>query len=358
MESDCLSYDSCEGAGERLARLRGRASRFFESLSVAELARPAHRHQWISDWLRVAADYGRSAQAARAEGAARTMLEAWVCSLTALEVARSLSCPGDPVAGDLAGKIGDSLRDFEDDAGPVIERVKLDGFERESPPTGFFLPALRHGRPAPVVICVADDHTAMDSMMSRILSASCGRTMSILLVDVGTSPLGRSFKPEHLLQCWLQYLEARPDVDSRRIAVYGEGAGASHASRLALLDRRIAAAVCDGGIATPVMRRASLRWMIGAEQAGTATEPLLPSRRIPCPLLVVVGSRSMVWEEDALELNSGYRQAGADCATVVPNRIPHPLGEVENFVAVDDFIFQWLDSKLGEARQLAPVTYL
>lgn len=66
----------------------------------------------------------------------------------------------------------------------------------------------------------------------------------------------------------------------------------------------------------------------------------------------------MVREQDALELQAGYRQAGADCSIVVPNRIPYPLGEVENFVAVDDFIFEWLDSKLGTARRLDPVVYL
>ena len=42
----------------------------------------------------------------------------------------------------------------------------------------------------------------------------------------------------------------------------------------------------------------------------------------------------MVREQDAIELQAGYRQAGADCSIVVPNRIPYPEGEVENFIAV------------------------
>jgi hypothetical protein len=66
----------------------------------------------------------------------------------------------------------------------------------------------------------------------------------------------------------------------------------------------------------------------------------------------------MMREAEALELQAGYRHAGADCSIVVPNRIPYPLGEVENFIAVDDFIFQWLDSKLGTAGRINPVTYL
>ncbi|WP_368367101.1 alpha/beta hydrolase [Bradyrhizobium commune] len=308
--------------------------------------------------MRIADDYRTFAETAREDRSTLIALEAWLCSLTAVEVARSLSCPGDFATDDLVEKVGVSLKGFKDDAGPAIERVKIDGFD-QGELTGFFLPAC-HGSLAPVVLCIGDEDIMQGSMMSRLLPASLRRNMSLLLIDVGNSSARLPLKPAHILQCWLDYLEARGDIDPRRIAVYGEGAGASHASRLAVLDRRIAAAVCDGGIMTPVMRRASLSRIAGAGQAvdSGASTALAPSRRIACPLLVVVGSRSMVWEQDALELQAGYRQAGADCSAVVPNCIPHPLGEVENFVAVDDFTFAWLDSKLGAGRQLDPVTYL
>jgi hypothetical protein len=358
MEGDHWPHGSCDGAGRSLTHLRNRASGFFESLSVAELVRGAHRHLWLSDWLRIADDYRAFAETAREKGSVQIAKEAWLCSLTSFEVARNLSCPGDIESADLEDKVDLSLKGFEDDAGPAIERVKIDCVD-EAELTGFFLPALSHEPSAPAVICVSDEESTLGSMMSRLLPASLRRNMSLLLVGAGNSSVRRALKPGHMLQCWLDYLAARPDVDPRRIAIYGEGAGAVNASRLAFSDRRIAAAVSDGGLLTPIMRQASLRWMTGqAAHDGASTGSLLPSRRIPCPLLVVVGSRSMVWEQDALELQANYRQAGADCTVVVPNRIPHPLGEVENFVAVDDFIFGWLDSKLGTARQLEPVTYL
>ncbi|MGY8634242.1 alpha/beta hydrolase [Bradyrhizobium sp. 14AA] len=360
MEGDYWPHGACDGAGGSLVRLRKRASEFFESLSVAELARKAHRHLWAADWLRVAEDYRTSAESALADGSGRIACEAWICSLTAFEVARSLSCPDDLVSTDLADRGGVSLSSFEDDAVLAIERVEIDGLDLGAL-TGFFLPASRRGPSAPAVICIADEEISLASMMSRLLPAALCRNMSLLLIDAGNSPVRRALKPEHALQCWLDYLDARPDVDSQRIAIYGEGTGASHASRLVLSDRRIAAAVCDGGLLRSVMRRASVHWMTGVEQAawdGASARPLLSPRRIACPLLMIVGSRSMVREKEALELQAGYRQAGADCSVVVPNRIPYPEGETENFITVDDFIFEWLDSKLGAARRLDPVTYL
>jgi hypothetical protein len=358
MEGDHWPHGSCDGAGGSLVRLRKRASEFFGSLSVAELARETHRQLWLSDWLRVAEDYWTSAEFARANGADRIAREAWMCSLTAFEVARNLSSPGD--LGDLADKVELSVRSFSDEADPAIERVELEGFDHAAL-TGYFLPALRHGPSAPAVICIADENITLASMMSRLLPASLRRKMSLLLVDAENSPAPRLLKPQHILQCWMDYLDARPDVDSQRIAIYGEGTGARHASSLALLDRRISAAVCDGALVTPVMRQAAIRWMTGAGQSGhdaSAADSPLPPRRIACPLLVVVGDRSMVREQEALDLQASYRQAGADCSVVVPNRIAYPRGEVDNFIAVDDFIFDWLDSKLGADRPLDPVTYL
>ncbi|KYG23882.1 hypothetical protein SE92_29590 [Bradyrhizobium sp. AT1] len=356
MEGNHWPHGSCDGAGANLARLRHRASEFFDSLSVADLVRERSRHLWVSDWLRVADDYRISAESAHRDESAPIALDAWLCSLTALEVARSLSSPGDLADADLSDRLDIGLKGLESEVGPAIQHVKIDGLD-QGPLTGLFRPAFRQER-SPAVICIADEGVTLGAMMSRLSPAICHRNMSLLLVHAGNASIRRPFKAEHMLACWLDYLAARPDVDTRRIAVYGEGAGASHASRLAMSDRRIAAAVCDGGIAAPIMRRAWLRARRGVAQAATPPDWLQPSRRIPCPLLVVVGSRSMVWEEDALALQAGYRQAGADCSTVVPTCIPHPLGEVENFIAVDNFILEWLDNKLGAGGQLDSVTRL
>lgn len=360
MEIDGWPDGLCDGTGRSLARLRNRASSFFESLSVAELVCGTRRRTRIADWLKVADGYRTQAASARDEGSLQAAAEAWLCSLTALEVVRSLSCAGDLESVDLAEEVRISLTGFQDDAGPAIERVTIDCFGQGTL-TGFFLPTPPRQPSPPVLVCVSDEEITLGSMMSRLLPASRFQSVSLLLVDAGVPSARHSFKPEHVLQCWLDYLEARPDVGQQRIAIYGEGAGAIHASRVALSDRRIAAAVCDGGLLSPVMRRASLRWMTRSGQAaehGTAAAPPLQLRRIPCPLLMAVGSRSMIWEQDALELQAGYRQAGAACFVVVPNRIPHPLGEVENFVAVDDFILEWLCSSPGAVRQIEPVTYL
>ena len=360
MDGDHWPYGSCDGAGGNLVRLRGRASEFFDSLPVAELASEAHRRLLISDWLRVAEDYRTLSEFARADGSGRIAHEARMCSQTAIEVVRSLSCPGDITDADLAGKVATGLRSFEDGAGLAIDRVEIDCFGQEVL-AGFFVQGGRRGACAPVVICISDEDITGSSMMGRLPPALLRRNMSLLLIGACNSSHRRAFKPEHVLQCCLDYLQARPDVDRQRIAIYGEGAAAPHASRLALTDRRIAAAVCDGGLLTQLMRRAPFRWMTGLEhsdQDGSSAGSMLPSRRLSCPLLVAVGSRSMVREREALELRAFYQQAGADCSIVVPNCIPHPLGEVENFIAVDDFIFEWLDSKLGAGRQLDPVTYL
>jgi hypothetical protein len=360
MDCDYWPHGFCDGAGGSLARLRKRASAFFESLSVTELVRETQRESWISDWTRVGDDYLMLAESMHGAGSAYAVGESCLCALTAFEVARSLAYLEDPASIVLADKIGPSLSKLEECFAKPIERVEIDCFDQGTL-EGVFLPAVCGGASAPAIICVGDEDVTLSSMLSRLLPASIGRRVSLLLIDGRNASAFRSSKPEHALGCCLDYLDDRPDVDSSRIAVYGEGAGASHASGLASSDRRIAAAVCDGGLWASHRRQASVRWITGVwHEAGNESpiRPLPISRTIPCPILMVVGSRSMVREEDALELQAGYRQSGAHCSIVVPNAIQNPLGEVENFIAVDDFVFDWFDNKFGSARQLNPLTYL
>lgn len=339
--------------------MRKRAGEFLESLSVAELAHDTHRQLWVSDWMRISDDYRALAVTARGEGSVWAEREAVLCTLTSLEVARSLNCEGDPADADLAGAMAASLDSFEQDLGHPVERITLEGHD-DGALTGFFVPALQRESPAPTVICVAGEDTRPGAMVSRLLPAALRRNISLLLTDAGCSPLRRRFKPEQMLRCWLDHLADRPDVDPRRIAIYGEGEGAGYASGLALSDRRLAAAVCDGGLSTSTTRRASVRWMTGLDHSvgDEAAAAFLPSRRIPCPLLMVVGGRSILREQDALAMLAHYREADADCSVVVPHHIPHAAGEVENFIAADDFVFEWLEGKLGGARQFDPVIRL
>ncbi|WP_228747883.1 alpha/beta hydrolase [Bradyrhizobium sp. BR 10289] len=280
--------------------------------------------------------------------------------MTALEVARSLSSSEEAAGIVLADKIGLSLGKLEDRAAKRIERVEIDDLDYGTL-EGIFVSAACDGAAAPAVICVADEETDLSAMLARLLPALPGRRVSLLIVDGSNASVARSSRPEYALGCWLDYLTGRADVDSKRIGVYGEGAGASHASRLACSDRRIAAAVCDGGFWASHRLRASVRWITGVWHEvgdGGPTRSLPTARHVPCPILVAVGRRSMVREEDALELQAAYQQSGAHCSVVVPNAIRSPLGEVENFVAVDDFVFDWFDDKFGPARQLGPLAYL
>ena len=359
MDCEYWPHGFSDVAGGSLARLRKRASAFFEGLSVTDLVRETQRKSWISDWTRVGDDYLMLAESARGAGPDHVVGESYLCALTAFEVARSLSYSEDPASIVLADKIGLSLSKLEDCFTKPIDRAEIDCFD-QGPLEGLFLPATCDESSAPAIICVGDEDVTLSSMLSRLFPAALCRRVSLLLIDGRNASAFRSSKPEHALGCWLDYLDGRPDVDSSRIAVYGEGAGASHASRLASSDRRIAAAVCDGGLWASHRRQASVRWIAGVwhEADKSPIRPLRISRTIPCPILMVVGSRSMVREEDALELQAGYRQSGAHCSIVVPNAIQNPLGEVENFIAVDDFVFDWFDDKLGSARQLDPLTYL
>jgi hypothetical protein len=85
--------------------------------------------------------------------------------------------------------------------------------------------------------------------------AALGRGISVLLVETSEviasltraevsqdSPLDKSLGPiaDHLI--------SRSDVDASRIAAYGDGVASIYATRIAVEDCRIAAAVCDGGL--------------------------------------------------------------------------------------------------------------
>lgn len=153
-----------------------------------------------------------------------------------------------------------------------------------------------------------------------------------------------------LLSYCLDYLSAKPEIDATRIAVYGEGLSAPLATGIAVADRRVAAAICDGGLWSWIRVRASIDWMTRTsgvldERACSAHRSRL-ARRLKCPILVLSGGRSIVSVSEAVKLEADCKAASIDLELLLP---PTPEGVFEEFVACDDGVFKWLERKFERA---------
>lgn len=357
MEGDCWLRAFSNNDGANLARVRRSAAAFLSRLLTGELQ---GRDRWIDNWIKIGDGYQTSAELAL-NTSLDSANEAWLCALTAFEVAKQLTSPDDSTGRALAERVEISLGKIECSHVRPLERVETNFFDH-AVLRAYFLPAASGKASSPVVICIADKEVSIDAMLSRLLPATSSRRLSTLIVDGGDAFRHHRFRPEAFLGSWLDYLERRPDVDASRIAVSGEGMAASFASSLVASDRRIAAAVCDGGLWSSRFYRANVCWMTGnwesAWEQEAETRRFQFARRTRCPVLIVAGGRAIVNAQDALEVQADCKRVGVECSVAISQTPQSISGEFENFIVKDDFIFDWLEQKLGLYRQFEAVSYL
>ncbi|MGV7212010.1 alpha/beta hydrolase family protein [Bradyrhizobium sp. UFLA05-112] len=348
MDGDWRLQASLSDTSDDLVCVRNRAAAFLEEFSTSDSKEKEH---WLLHWMTVGDQYRASAELAVKDNLPDTASEFWLCALTAFEVARQLACPENSSGVVLADRIEGSFRSLESCAPDRVQRVEIEFFERVLL-AGYFLPAARRERPAPAVIFISDEESSAESIASRLLPAVNDRNMSVLVVSGDDASKHRLFKPEAFLASWLNHLECRADVDAGRIAVSGERMAAGYAARIAVCDRRIVAAVCDGGLWASLRHRASVGWMTGIWDPAcdrTRASSLELVRRMRCPVLIVAGGRALFDQQNALELQADCKLAGLDCSVA----ISQASTEVENFVAKDDVVLDWLGEKLRSRGSLS-----
>ncbi|WP_407151151.1 alpha/beta hydrolase family protein [Bradyrhizobium sp. ORS 86] len=123
------------------------------------------------------------------------------------------------------------------------------------------------------------------------------------------------------------------------------------ATDFALSDHRITAAVCDGGLWNLARTRASVGWMTGTQHVMdehlVAMHRVRLARQFKCPVLVVAGGRGTVSISEGSKLQAECAAAHIDLELTMRPMTQTPLGEIENFVTSDDYIFGWLEHKLA-----------
>lgn len=346
---DCGAWHHVRGD---LASARRSASAFLDGLPPVDDCAQIVRQAWHANWTGTGDAYCRIADLNIHKKKFDEATEAWLCALTAFEVARRLVPDGDPRSADVSAKVEAGLRRVGVSFGREVKSVQI-ACDDLGGIVGYYLPAGAPNPRAPAVICVSSEEEKAATLLGRVLPVAVGRGMSVLVIshaDVANRARGES---EVVLSHCLDYLSVRSDVDSSRIGVYGDGLSAPLATDFAAFDRRVAAAVCDGGVWNWTRSLRSIGWVTSTDDdadndVASAYRSRL-TRRLNCPILVVAGGRGVVSVSEAIKLQAVCIAARVDVDLVMPQLIRGGQGEaVDNFVTSDDCIFRWLAQRLSQ----------
>src|SRR5574342_563685 len=178
---------------------------------------------WASEWSRVAAPYETAAEKAEKAGNAKNARDAYVMAYTYYAIGR-YPVPHTP------GKQANFRKSLEmyEKAGryfdPPLERVGVPFGEKTIP---VYLRVRRDGGKHPVVINFGgiDSFKAESFEYDEALQAAGLGSCAVDMPGVGESPIKGSTTADSLFSAVIDYLEKRPEVDPKRIAIQGRSFG-------------------------------------------------------------------------------------------------------------------------------------
>jgi len=334
-----------------------------ECLLAASGIDPNHEESWYRQWKKAADVNKARGDIAAARRHVKTALSNWLRAANYYRTAQVFMASGQPRQRAAISQMIACSQLYLKHTTPAGEVIEIAGAGDRSL-QGYFLPAPGRAR-RPVVICVGAPDHFKEEHLYRMPRYAHERGLSLLLVDLPGQGhghhQGRSFGRYDLeteISNWTDWLVDRGDVDPRRIAIFGDGLGASFATRGAAFDDRLAAAVCDAGI-WELHERAFLaaRLSGGAASANFAgdIEKLCRSsvaRTIKCPILVALG------EHDWLDV----RHVTRCCEALVADGLDIDLkifsaaetaashGQFDNPTIGNEFIFDWIADRLARKR--------
>lgn len=240
-------------------------------------------------------------------------------------------------------------------AGDGPQRVKPHGRAVEIPcDDGRSLPAYfaevsDASKSRSAVICFGDSSVSRHELLRRLASHSLADGLSLLLIDAPgadaawseSATLGEVYAA--VAGCF-EFLTTIGRVDAGRVVLYGYGFAGTRVSEIVTLDRRFAAAICDGGIWHDKMRELSIDAISGNRLKGRGEGAALPTRlarKIACPFLVVADDYDFLQEADLKSLQRFCRMSGIDMS-VVPASIKSEAGCESRPATSIKTVFAWI----------------
>lgn len=351
-----------EDLSTELTRLLGAAqeggSTIAECLLTASRINSSDDDSWHAEWMR-AADINRErGDAALRAGNVQTANSNW---LRAVGYYQAAAFPFDRIDKQYQAAVESMRRCAANHVrhrNPPGEVISIDwpgGYPLEA----YFLPPRGGSGPRPAVICIGEPGQRKEEYLFKMARHANERGMSLLAVDLLGSGFGEAFEDivgrsdlEAVIGHVMDDLVARPDVDAHRIAIIADGGTSSFVARGIAFDDRFAAAVCDGGI-WDLHERSFLRERFGYLGGGAGVSRA--ARNIKCPVLILAGERGWMKAERVRELYEGLQAERRDVALKIfaGEETGAAQGHLDNPTLANEFIFDWIASRLRDALRLA-----
>lgn len=297
---------------------------------------------WYREW-KIQGDASKArADAAFAQGFHQTAASGWLQAAAFYGSARAFLPSDDVRSGDLLSAAENCANLYMRCLRPAGEIVDM-RCGRRRVIRSYFLRAPDASRRSSVVICFGGPGETRDELLGRMTRFARASGLSLMIVDPpGGRRAGGSNRPcrriEIAVDRCMDYLSKRGDVDPTRIALFGDNFGAVYASRVAAVDHRFAAVVCDGGIWDENGRRLLSSWAIGSPAVSMSR--YVTARQLKCPFLVTSADYEFLDREAVRGLHEYSIKEGLQM-------------ELRLFSAEDAgptrraFIFDWLATKIA-----------
>ncbi len=318
---------------------------------------------WYNAWTAVAARTRQRGDAAFESGGLNMATGNWLRASNYYRTAEAFLNEDDARRQPTIDSMRLCSRLYLQHATPRASIVRIDDGSGR-PLEGYFLP-VSHTRPAAVVVCVGGMNSFKEDLLYTMRRHGAANELSLLLVDhPGFDPLAGRYYGSRLaethvpLSRWLDYLLTRADVDSHRIAIYGDGLGAAYATQAAKHDDRFVAAVCDGGLWEAKERAFAIRRIAGGAAAQVGNRLVSPSHVDSKSLaalswLTLIGQSDFAAVEDAEDIRTLNLRSGLnhDLKIFTDEETASAPGQVDNPTLAKEFAFDWLRRKLKSTKR-------
>lgn len=357
-----VQWPEHQDLSRELARLLGScqqgAATVSECVQAASRLDPDKPETWSAEWWRLAETSAARAAGAQRNGHRVTSRGNWLRAMNYFKAAALPLDEGSERRAALLARMAHCGREFVaqlDTAGEVVQIPWLVDYALQ----GYLLRPAPRGA-APVLLCVAEPGEHKEDFLWKIAGDALARGLSVLAVDLLGADMGARLDTiigmaelDTAVSACIDFVQSRDDLDSRRIAVVGDGCHSSYLARGIAQDGRVAAAVCDGGLwelmeaAYMIRRRAVARPDMELELAGDGL-----ISRLGCPVLVPLGESSWLNPEFVRPIVERVRGAGRDISLRIftAEETASSHGQADNPTLANEVILDWLGSRLGGSK--------